>query len=363
MTLVINELLCYMLAKIDSVPTDILTRLVDENFSDDEVDNAKSLLCKNVDDSIKTGNKRGQNKKKHSLDDIVKMLVQCDRSELPKFVALDLSKLPPISIDCIDVSSLMRKQQLQEVEIAHLKDLVQEILTVTAETSKRVEVGLLCNSNCSVKNTSCTSSVLKTPAHPPFPRDPALDTAAPGQGGASGPTYSEVVRDAVTNPDTSEWTVANRKKQAKAPAPKKPAVAQSPSSHGTVGSQQVRSAANKAVIGSRKTGPIKAVTTVKRLSLFMSRLPPGTGEDVVKTYVMEQTGAEEVTVMKLKTKYDSYESYRLNIVNPSSDNVLDPELWAQGLVVRRFFVKRQPSDRDDSATGVVLSAQRSDVRT
>ena len=115
MALTINELLCYMLAKIDSVPTDTLTRLVDENFSDSEVEAAKSLLCEHVDDAIRAGSKRGQNKKKHNLEDIVKMLIQCDRAMLPKFVALDLARLPPISIDCIDVSALMRKQQLQRM--------------------------------------------------------------------------------------------------------------------------------------------------------------------------------------------------------------------------------------------------------
>ena len=62
-----------MLAKIDSVPTDTLTRLVNENFSDDEVEAAKVLLCEHVDDSIKAGNKHGQHKKKNNLDAIVKM--------------------------------------------------------------------------------------------------------------------------------------------------------------------------------------------------------------------------------------------------------------------------------------------------
>ena len=42
--MIINELLCYMLAKIGSVPTDTLTRLVKENFSDGEIDAAKTLL-------------------------------------------------------------------------------------------------------------------------------------------------------------------------------------------------------------------------------------------------------------------------------------------------------------------------------
>ena len=345
MALVINELLCYMLAKIDSVPTDTLTRLVNENFSDDEVDLAKSLLCDHVDDSIKTGTKRGQNKKKHNLDDIVKMLVQCDRSTLPKFVAFDLSKLPPISIDCIDVSSLMRKQQLQEVEITNLKGLVQEILTVTAETSKRVEVGLRCIP--SGKGVSGNASASDPPS-PESPGEPVLDTSVPVQ--ASAPSYSEVVRDVTSNPDTMGWSMANRKKQAKAPAPRKSPVAPSAVPQTSAGTQQVRSMANKAVIGSRKSGSIKAVAAVKRVSIFMSRLPPGTGEEAIQTYVMEQTGSDDVTAIKLQTKFDSYESYRLDIVNPSNVNILDPDLWAQGLVVRRFFVKRQPSDSDRSAT-------------
>ena len=82
----------------------------------------------------------------------------------------------------------------------------------------------------------------------------------------------------------------------------------------------------------------------------MSRLPPDTGEEAVKRYVMEQTGAEDVAVTKLKTRYDSYESYRLDIVNPSCNNILDPELWAQGLVVRRFFMRRQTVDGEASVT-------------
>ena len=79
--------------------------------------------CEHIDDIIRAGSKRGENKKKHNLEDIVKMLIQCDRAMLPKFVALDLARLSPISIYCIDVSALMRKQQLQDVEISNLKTL------------------------------------------------------------------------------------------------------------------------------------------------------------------------------------------------------------------------------------------------
>ena len=99
-----------------------------------------------------------------------------------------------------------------------------------------------------------------------------------------------------------------------------------------------KAAKSSTVIGTKTTGSIKAVVAVKRVSLFMSRLPPGTGEAAVSAYVREQSGAESVTVEKLQTRFDSYESYRLDIVNPPAErNLLDPQLWAQGLIVRRFF--------------------------
>lgn len=368
MALIINELLCYMVAKIDSVPTEILTRLVDENFTDAEVDAAKNLLCEHVDESIKAGPKRGQKKKKHDLDDIVKMLVLCDRSNLPKFVALELSKLPPISIDCIDVSSIMRKQQLQDVEMAQLKDLVHEILAVTVETSKRVETSLLSNPRSSpsavpVSGSEPPATAVGEPALPSAgPGEPALPPAGPGEARATGPTYSEVVRNAITSEDTDGWSLANRKKRTKMPTPKKPGnnQGQRSPSNATGSSQQMRQTVKKAVIGSKKTGPIKAVATVKRLSVFMSRLPPGTGEDAIKSYVLEQTGAEEVTAQKLKTKFNTYESYRLDITNPSCDNILDPELWAQGLVVRRFFTKKNSSDGEAAAPGKSPSSPSSE---
>ncbi|KAF0288043.1 hypothetical protein FJT64_013559 [Amphibalanus amphitrite] len=56
------------------------------------------------------------------------MALECDRAELPHFVALDLNKLPPVSVDCIDVSALMRKQQLMEMEMTEMKTMMNSIM-------------------------------------------------------------------------------------------------------------------------------------------------------------------------------------------------------------------------------------------
>ena len=101
----------------------------------------------------------------------------------------------------------------------------------TVETSKRVELGspsyrksssmvAVCPEADSEASTSSSDS----------PKEPVPVTAEPSQGLASGPSYSEVARDAVANSGCAEWSVANRWKRAKAPAPRKPAeVAAAPS--------------------------------------------------------------------------------------------------------------------------------------
>ena len=54
--------------------------------------------------------------------------------------------------------------------------------------------------------------------------------------------------------------------------------------------------------------------------------------------------------------------YRLDIVNPSCEDVLDPDLWAQGLVVRRFFTRRQTSDGQTAATADIRPISGHDTR-
>lgn len=318
-----------MLCKIDSVPIDVLVKLVSENFTDEEVEAAKSLLCEHVDESVRiVVTRRGQNKKKMNLDDIVKMLIECKREELPKFVALNLGKLPPISVDCIDVSALMRKQQLMDVEMSSMKSMIQDILRVTADTSKRVEE-VAAQKSASARSTTAAPATSTGPSQSSQPM-----------------TYAEVVQTAPEPDDAADggWSIANSAKKAKPPARRR-LVAESgavpPAAAPVTGVRSSKPAKSSAVIGTKAAGPIKAVATVRRVSLFMSRLPPGTGEEAVSAYVREQSGAEMVSVEKLQTRFDSYESYRLEIVNPPAEvNLLDPDLWAQGLVVRRFFQKR-----------------------
>ena len=274
MAAIINELLCYILNKIDSIPQDTLVQLIAENFSEEEVEAAKGLLCSHVDEPLKAGNRRGQNKKKLNIQDIYRMALECDRAELPKFVALDLAKLPPISIDCIDVSALMRKQQIMEVEMSQMKTMLDDVLKVSVETSRRVDTVLSANSvdgrSSSQRNQPSTTAVQESTSsldgyaaagqtHRSGNTQISKLQEPAGQGQQRGPaaaSYAAVAAAAAsTTGGDGSWTVANRAKRGKVPA---------------VSASGKATSAKKSVVGLQKSNVITAVKSVKRVSLFVS---------------------------------------------------------------------------------------------
>ena len=147
-----------MFCKIYSVPLDAISELASDNFNDDMAEAAKCLLCDHVDEGLRIGIGCGQNKTM-CIDGIAKMMLEWDRANLPMFVAMDLSKLPPISVDCIDVSSLMREHQLMVVELSSMKEIIQNVLKATALRLNALK-RLQCMYLLLLDNTDCNEYVL-----------------------------------------------------------------------------------------------------------------------------------------------------------------------------------------------------------
>ena len=104
--LVIDNLLCFAVNKIGSLGSDMIVKLCIDTYTDDEIRLSKNLLfelCSSEDDSTRNISRKGPNKSKENLCDILKLL-QEKGSDIPNFVVKDLHKLPPVSFDNIDVS-------------------------------------------------------------------------------------------------------------------------------------------------------------------------------------------------------------------------------------------------------------------
>jgi len=109
--IVINELLCFYINRMDILPRSILLRIVLDNFTDTDINQAKDVLHSHISITLKNRRikRQGSERAKNNIDDISKVLDEIDPNHIPIFVARDLGKLPNIDFNHVDVSSLSRE--------------------------------------------------------------------------------------------------------------------------------------------------------------------------------------------------------------------------------------------------------------
>ena len=117
---IIDELLCFVTNKFDILDCDTMVKLCAEKYLNKEIEKSKKLLFdKLIDEEDFTQFKKRRSykptdrKEEKNIRDIYQLLQEKGCTKWPKFVALDLSKLPPITFDHIDVTSLLNIQNVK----------------------------------------------------------------------------------------------------------------------------------------------------------------------------------------------------------------------------------------------------------
>ncbi|KAJ2948216.1 hypothetical protein O0L34_g10025 [Tuta absoluta] len=118
--LIINELLTFVQNKIDVLDELSIAQICGSNFTDDEVEKGKAVLY-NAFPASKVPLRRGEDKKKKDLKDIIKILKESDPIDLPTFVAKDLNRLPPVSFDHVDVTRLLKDINILKTDLQTMK--------------------------------------------------------------------------------------------------------------------------------------------------------------------------------------------------------------------------------------------------
>ena len=137
--IIIDECLCFIINKYSCVDPETVIKLCVEYFHEREIEASKDLLYNTL-HTISSGtefkkrkhNKRTDGKSVNNLRDILMLLQENGSAPMPKFVAYDLSKLPPVGFDAIDVTVLFKKIQDGNVTISFLKDTI----TTLSESNK-----------------------------------------------------------------------------------------------------------------------------------------------------------------------------------------------------------------------------------
>jgi hypothetical protein len=89
-------------------------------------------------------------------------------------------------------------------------------------------------------------------------------------------------------------------------------------------------------VGSLENTHFKAVPAKKNIErIFVSRVDPEWDEEEFCRFIQNKTNIE-CKVFAIKTKFDSYLSFVIEAEEFYSENLLIPELWPKGLIVRKF---------------------------
>ena len=90
---------------------------------------------------------------------------------------------------------------------------------------------------------------------------------------------------------------------------------------------------------------IKAVKKVnKPTEIFATRFQPDITESDIKSYITNEfSDAESISIEKLKTKYNTYSSFKISIIGISLKDALNEESWPEDIFVKRFYAPKMES--------------------
>lgn len=121
---VIDELLTFIMNKVDVMDQESLMRICMSTFSVEEVENSKKLLFESISTDIRNVKRKKKNdgKIQRDLEDILTVIKGTDPEKIPIFVAKELHKLPPVTFDHIDVTCLLKDIVLLKSQLEHIKN-------------------------------------------------------------------------------------------------------------------------------------------------------------------------------------------------------------------------------------------------
>lgn len=76
--------------------------------------------------------------------------------------------------------------------------------------------------------------------------------------------------------------------------------------------------------------------------IFVSRISPDTTSDILESFLGEK-GINNIECTELKTRFNTYKSYKIGVPELFSDQILTPGFWPSGILVRPFIPSKRGS--------------------
>lgn len=361
---IVNELLTFIQNKLDVLDELSVVQICASNYSDEEVENAKTKLHDTISDGSRYVSRKGEDKKKKNLKDIIKLFKETDPDKHPQFVAKDLNRLPPVTFDHIDVSRLLKDLTQVKSELSFLKsnwisredvksihDELKLIRLASKPTNrsppKHAKRKSLQPMKSSPPEESCDDITNKN-EHRIMNESPALPLPQPVSGRGMGVIPSTRTRSGSSTPTYRDIMVTTGPTQH---SPQVKLISESIDVRKELDDEfKTVVSRNKRKRLANMRGTLENCTRIRVAEstscIYVSRFTKDVSEDDIKNHIQDM-GEECRGISLLKqTRDTSFNSFKIEILSSKLEKFLRGDFWPTGLVFRRYkerYVPHRPA--------------------
>lgn len=303
---------------MDRLPSDSITKLCMETFDDADILSAREELYKHVPEEVNDSTnlprqRRGANQKHNSMNDIIQMLHIIDPDKRPRYAAINLTALPPITLDTVDVCTITRQINF----LMNEAKVLRETVATAQEERERMSSEII----------ALSTQVADKP-----PNTKARSYAS---------VTASAKRKVVTPPSSSDM-MCNNEETPKQDAPASEGPSPEHNGNDFILVENKRRPRHVIRGQAQDTVGIKAAPKpARKHKYFISRLDVNTTVDCLKSYLSDKS-YKVTEIQSLKTKFPGYKSFMVAIEvgtddDKNKDGLMDPDLWPSDIIVRRYF--------------------------
>lgn len=306
-------------------------------YSEEEIECAKSCLCELA--GVRKNIRKGDKKNASNISDIIKLLKETDN--LPTFVAKDLNRLPSVTFDHLDVSSLLQTLATMKNDMMTFKNETKSVITkleteitelkknqtISSNTFQYTDVpSVSFLTNTTPQRTPVQISNAEANYQPKFSTVNMTQNQAPSfkqvlmSGRAQESPGNNSANNAAVDEDGFSQITRKRKRQ-------------------RIENYQEMSH-NKSRFQSRNkrgTNATKSLKAVEQtIPVYVSRFANECTETDIKNY-LNDNGVKESEIETLKQKKETnFKSFKIMVTKKDLQAVLREDFWPESIVFRIF---------------------------
>ena len=365
----INEVLCFVKYNYDRLTTSQLKPILSNFYKDEVLIEAKELLLKSlqgiaINDIPRMPKRQGDNKGKKTVDDILQLYSIVDEQKLvdilPRFTAEDLSKIPFMNADSVNVVTMAKRLEYMDQRISALEQMAgnaEANMVANAEANETAYV-----------EANTMTPLLDTDSSAVVSVDEAYDSSD-----------LSVLMEVPSNQNVNSWSTAIKRKtknlkntvipgdsnvtastvfgQSGPDSPHRqsiPQVKSTLSQHGNENKQKIRGLRQ----GNFTNSSVKPAI-VKKAVFHIDNLDSGCNEESL-TEFLNTNKIDVLSCFKTKSWLRDAEknkaiAFRVCVQSTKRQQILDPQLWTAGIIIRdwKFKANKNGGEHSASQTGNV----------